>query len=157
MTNSPKFIVALLIPLAIGGISGYITATNVEGWFSTIQKPSFNPPNAVFAPVWTTLYFLMGIGLFLVWKQPKTTYCRTTAIAFFIVQLALNFFWSILFFNLHHPALAFLDIVLLWISILLMTIFFYKVKPLAGLLQIPYICWVSFASVLNYSIWQLNK
>ena len=157
MNNTLKLIIAILIPLAVGGFSGYVTAGGVEGWYATVQKPSFNPPNDLFAPVWTSLYILMGIGLFIVWKQPAGTPYRNTAIAIFIVQLVLNFFWSIIFFKLEKPDVAFADIVLMWIAILLMIIYFIKVKPVAGYIQIPYLCWVSFASVLNFYIWQLNK
>ncbi|MES2775240.1 MAG: TspO/MBR family protein [Bacteroidota bacterium] len=157
MNNTLKLIISIIIPLAVGGISGYLTATGVDSWYATVQKPSFNPPNWIFGPVWTSLYILMGIGLFLVWKQPAATPFRGTAIAIFIVQLVLNFFWSIIFFKLEKPGLAFAEIVILWIAILLMIIYFIKVKPVAGYLQIPYLCWVSFASVLNFYIWNLNK
>ncbi len=157
MNNIVKLIISILIPLAVGGLSGYFTTGGVEGWYATVQKPSFNPPNYLFAPVWTSLYTLMGIGFFLVWKQPASKPYRRTALAVFIVQLVLNFCWSIVFFKLEKPGLAFVEIVLLWISILMMIIYFVKVKPVAGYLQIPYLCWVSFASVLNFYIWYLNK
>lgn len=149
------FIICVLIPLAVGGISGLATTTGLESWYSTLNKPSFNPPDWLFAPVWTTLYALMGISLFLVWQSPESQ-LRKNALIIFSIQLALNFLWSFLFFYFENPGLAFLEIVLLWVSILMMIFYFIKVKPIAGYLQIPYILWVSFASVLNGAIWHLN-
>jgi translocator protein len=157
MNNTVKFIIAIVVPLLVGGLSGYLTIDGVNGWYSTANKPSFNPPNWLFGPVWTALYTIMGISLFLVWKQQKATPFRGAALTIFVVQLVLNFFWSILFFKMAQPGFAFFEIVLMWLSILAMLILFYKVKPIAGYLQIPYLCWVSFASVLNFAIWQLNK
>jgi len=157
MSNTIKLIIAILVPLAVGGISGFFTASGVDGWYAAVQKPTFNPPNWLFGPVWTLLYILMGISLYLIWKQPETTPYRNTAITIFVIQMVLNFCWSFIFFKLQEPGYAFAEIVLMWLSILLMIIYFIKVNPVAGYLQIPYLCWVSFASVLNYSIWQLNK
>jgi len=148
-------IICLLIPLAIGGISGFATATSINDWYVTLNKPSFNPPNYLFAPVWTTLYSLMGISLFLVWKLPKGR-DRNNALLIFALQLTLNFAWSFLFFKFNLPGVALVEIVLLWISILMMIIFFSRVSKLAAYLQIPYLLWVSFASALNGAIWFLN-
>jgi len=156
MNNTLKLIISIAIPLAVGGISGFFTTGGVDGWFATVEKPSFNPPNWLFAPVWTTLYIIMGIGFYLIWKQPADTPYRRPAMIIYVLQLVLNFFWSIIFFKLEQPGFAFAEIILLWFFILLMIIYFIKVKPIAGYLQIPYLCWVSFASVLNYTIWQLN-
>jgi tryptophan-rich sensory protein len=148
-------LICLLIPLAIGGISGFATATSITDWYVTLNKPSFNPPNYLFAPVWTTLYALMGISLFLVWKSPEGR-DRNNALVIFSVQIALNFIWSFLFFKFKLPGVALIEIVLLWTSILMMIIFFKRVSKLAAFLQIPYLLWVSFASVLNAAIWFLN-
>ena len=148
-------LICLLIPLAIGGISGFATATSITDWYVTLNKPSFNPPNYLFAPVWTTLYALMGISLFLVWKSPEGR-DRNNALVIFAVQIALNFIWSFLFFKFNLVGVALVEIVLLWISILMMIIFVRRISKLAAFLQIPYLLWVSFASVLNAAIWFLN-
>jgi translocator protein len=154
--NVIKLLVSLLIPLAVGGISGYLTSEAIPGWYATLQKPSFNPPNWIFGPVWTTLYLLMGIGFFMVWRLPATTPYRNAALGAFAIQLTLNFFWSLIFFRWHQLGWAFAEIICMWIFILITIYLFHKVKPIAGYLQIPYILWVSFASVLNLAIWKLN-
>ena len=149
------FIICLAIPLAVGAISGYITASETEGWFSTLQKPSFNPPNSIFAPVWTTLYILMGISLFMIWDSPKN-WLRKKSLLIFFFQLFFNFWWSIIFFEFHLLFVANIDIVILWGLIIYMITTFKQVKPIAGYINIPYLLWVSFATVLNISIWVLN-
>lgn len=151
-----KLIISLLIPFLVGAISGYFTTSGVNGWYALANKPWFNPPNWIFAPVWTTLYALMGIALFLVWRSGADKAIRQTAITLFAVQLTLNFFWSIIFFKLQQPGWAFAEITLMWIMILVTILWFGKISSTAAWLLVPYICWVSFASVLNYSIWQLN-
>jgi len=151
-----KLVISILIPLLVGAISGFFTMSGVNGWYAVANKPWFNPPNWIFAPVWTTLYVLMGIALFLVWRSDADKAIKQTAIALFVIQLTLNFFWSIIFFRLQQPVWAFAEIILMWIMILLTIIWFGKISPAAAWLLVPYISWVSFASVLNYSIWQLN-
>jgi len=148
-------IICLIIPLAVGGISGFATATSITDWYVTLNKPSFNPPNYLFAPVWTTLYALMGISLFFVWKSSEGR-DRNNALVIFTIQLTLNFIWSFLFFKFNLIGVALVEIVLLWISILMMIIFFRRISKLAAFLQVPYLLWVSFASVLNAAIWLLN-
>jgi len=148
-------LICLLIPLSIGGISGFATAASITDWYVTLNKPSFNPPNYLFAPVWTTLYSLMGISLFLVWRSPEGRN-RNNALFIFAVQMILNFIWSFLFFKFNLIGVALVEIVLLWISILMMIIFFRRVSKLAAFIQIPYLLWVFFASVLNAAIWFLN-
>lgn len=155
MKNILAFIICLLIPMAIGGLSGYITVSEIETWFSNLNKPSFNPPNQLFGPVWTSLYALMGISLFLLWKSPKSLE-RKNAIIIFFVQLFFNFWWSIIFFSFHLLFLAVIDIVLLWLLIIYMIIVFKRVKPVAAYMNIPYLLWVSFATALSISIWHLN-
>ena len=149
-----KLIIALLIPLAVGAISGYFTTTGVNGWYAAAAKPAFNPPNWIFGPVWTTLYALMGIALYLVWKTDAPA--RQTAVILFGVQLALNFAWSFIFFSLKQPGWAFAELLLMWVMILLTIFAFGKISSLAAWLLVPYISWVSFAGVLNYFIWKLN-
>ncbi|MBP6731706.1 MAG: tryptophan-rich sensory protein [Chitinophagales bacterium] len=157
MKTALRFIIALFIPLAIGGLSGFFTADGVTGeWFTNLVKPSFNPPNYLFGPVWTALYALMGVSFFLVLGAPKGEN-RSNAILAFVMQLILNFWWSIFFFNFERPDIALGEIALLWLAIVYMIYTFYKVMPGSGLLQIPYLLWVSFASALNASFWLLNK
>lgn len=150
-----RFILSLLLPLTVGAVAGIATASSVNGWYAMLHKPSFNPPNFIFGPVWTTLYILMGISLFIV-SGDREHAGRRRAFLIFGIQLTLNFLWSFLFFTFHSPGLAFAEIVLLWVSILVMIVVFYRIRPLAGLLQIPYLLWVSFASVLNASVFFLN-
>jgi tryptophan-rich sensory protein len=151
-----KLIIAILIPLIIGAISGFFTSEAVTGWYAAIQKPSFNPPNGIFAPVWTTLYIMMGIALYLVWKQERNTKIWRQALFLFGLQLFLNFCWSLIFFKLEQPGWALVEMVCLWISILLTIIWFSKLSKVSTWLLVPYICWVSFAALLNYEIWRLN-
>jgi tryptophan-rich sensory protein len=155
-SNILKLIASLVIPLAIGAIAGISTSKAIPGWYETLNKPSFNPPNWIFGPVWTTLYFLMGISLFLVWRQNASRE-RNNAILVFITQLVLNFCWSFLFFHFHQIGLALVDIVLLWLCIFLMILLFYKIKPVAAYINIPYILWVTFATLLNAAYYFLNK
>ncbi|HRE38766.1 MAG TPA: tryptophan-rich sensory protein [Chitinophagaceae bacterium] len=157
MSNIVKGIVAIAIPLLVGGASGFFTITGVDSWYQTINKPSWNPPNWVFGPVWTTLYIMMGIALFLVWKEDTSEELKKIAIALFSVQLILNFFWSFIFFNLQQPGWALVEIIAMWFFILLTIFAFVQVNKTAAWLLVPYISWVSFATILNYSIWQLNR
>jgi benzodiazapine receptor len=150
-----RLLVSLLIPLGIGAIAGIFTAEAVPGWYKTLNQPPFNPPNWVFGPVWTTLYILMGISLFLIWKQ-RASRKRNQAIFIFFLQLAFNFGWSFIFFYFNLIGFALIEIILLWISIVLMLVLFYKVKPLAAYINIPYLLWVSFATILNASYYYLN-
>lgn len=138
-----------------GVIGSIFTTPAIPGWYATLQKPSFTPPNWVFGPVWTTLFVMMGISLFLVWRHPSNTAIKR-AILVFGVQLFFNICWSIFFFGLKSPLLAFIDIIFLWIAILLTIIKFYKISAIASLLLIPYLLWVSFASILNLAIVLLN-
>lgn len=157
MSNIVKGIVAIAIPLLVGGASGFFTITGVDSWYQTINKPSWNPPNWVFGPVWTTLYIMMGIALFLVWKEDTSEELKKIAIALFSVQLILNFFWSFIFFNQQQPGWALVEIIAMWFFILLTIFAFAQVNKTAAWLLVPYISWVSFATILNYSIWQLNR
>ena len=151
-----KLVISILIPLLVGAISGFFTTEGVNGWYAVANKPWFNPPNWIFAPVWTTLYIMMGIALFLVWKSEVDKSLKQTAIVLFAVQLTLNFFWSLIFFKMQQPGWAFAEIIAMWLMILLTIIWFKKNSSTAAWLLVPYICWVSFASVLNYFIWKLN-
>ena len=156
MNNSLKLIIAIAIPVAVGAISGFFTATGVESWYQTINKPSWNPPGWIFAPVWTTLYIMMGVALFLVWKSDSSDILKKTAITLFTIQLVLNFFWSFIFFDQHQIGWALVEIIAMWIFILLTIFAFGNISKLAAWLLVPYISWVSFATILNYTIWKLN-
>ena len=156
LSTTWKFIIAIFICETVGIVSGLLTQNETVTWFSTLQKPSWNPPAYLFGPVWTTLFLLMGISLALVWTSNAPEPQKLRAELTFALQLFLNFMWSILFFSCHSPALAFVDI-LLMIVIILMTIGrFARISKGAAWLLIPYLAWVCFASVLNYHIWMLN-
>ncbi|MFC1511198.1 TspO/MBR family protein [Candidatus Margulisiibacteriota bacterium] len=151
--------IKLLISLAVVFLAGFIgqiyTMPSIPTWYATLNKPFFNPPNWIFGPVWTSLYVLMAVAAWLVWQKDWSRAVKI-ALGFFIGQLALNSLWSIIFFGLHLPLWAFIEIIVLWLAILL-TIFKFKAlsQPAAWLL-VPYILWVSFAAVLNLMIVVLN-
>lgn len=145
--------IVLAVWVLISLSAGFIGSRFPPGeWYDSLAKPSFNPPGWVFGPVWTLLYILMGIAVWLVWKEQGFS----TAVYLFMAQLALNALWSYLFFGANKPGLAFLEIILLWVLILLTMILFWRARTAAGVLFIPYLLWVSFASVLNYSLWRMN-
>jgi benzodiazapine receptor len=151
------FFICLFIPLLVGSFSGFLTRYEVNGtWFHLLKKPFFNPPNWLFAPVWTSLYLLMGVSLFIVWNNSSGV-LRKRAVFVFSLQFFLNFCWSILFFYFHMLSASVIDIILLWMCIFWLISEFKEIKPIAGYLQLPYLLWVSFASVLDYSIWLLNR
>ena len=156
MNNAVKLIISIAISVTAGAIAGFFTSTSVASWFQTINKPTWNPPNWVFGPVWTTLYILMGVAFFLVWKSDTSNWLKKTAIVLYAVQLALNFLWSFIFFYLQQPGWALVEIIAMWVAILLTIFAFANVSKTAAWLLVPYICWVSFATILNYSIWKLN-
>jgi len=156
MSSIIKLLIAVAIPLVVGGISGYFTVSGVESWYLTLQKPSWNPPNWIFGPVWTTLYVMMGIALFLVWKEDTSSELKAIAVILFAVQLLLNFFWSFIFFKLEQPGWAFAEILVLWLMLLACIFAFGQVNKTAAWLLVPYISWVSFATILNGTIWKLN-
>ncbi len=155
MNRYLKLVISIVCPLIIGGLSGLATATSVKTWYVTLHKPFFNPPNYLFGPVWTTLYLLMGISLYMIW-QSSAKELKKKAIGIFCLQLFLNFWWSFLFFRFHLIGLAFIEIIFIWISIYWMIRVFSKINTTAAYLQIPYLLWVSFATILNGSIWWLN-
>ncbi|MCE9643540.1 MAG: tryptophan-rich sensory protein [Candidatus Andersenbacteria bacterium] len=154
------FIVACEIAGALGSI---FTAPEITNWYATLTKPMLNPPSWVFGPVWTLLYALMGIAVFLIWEQYRKTKQKKKrkviefALWIFVAQLLLNTMWSIIFFGLHNPALAFLNLLAMWIFIALTIYVFKPINKTAAYLLAPYILWVTFAGYLNFSVWQLNK
>ncbi len=155
MNKILKLILCIVLTVSIGALSGIATASGVRDWYLTLQKPFFNPPNYLFAPVWTILYVLMGVSLYLV-LQSSTTLVKKRAVIIFSIQLALNFLWSFIFFKFHLIGIALLDILCLWFFILGMIAVFYKVNKWASLLQLPYLLWVSFATLLNIAIYNMN-
>jgi len=148
-------IVSILIAQAAGIIGSFFTASSVRTWFVDLVKPAWNPPSWLFGPVWITLYTLMGLSAYIVWQNRDVPGAKL-ALSIYAVQLALNALWSILFFGLRNPGLAFLEIIVLLVFIIVTTVLFWKINTWAGVLLLPYIAWVSFATFLNYSIWQLN-
>ena len=155
MKNLLRFTGCLLLPLLVGGVSGYFTVNAVHSWYPQLNKPFFNPPNYLFGPVWTMLYLLMGVSFYLVLKQPPSA-ARKKAVIVFVVQLVLNFCWSLIFFNFHLLSAALAEILVMWLMILWMIVSFYPISKAASLLQLPYLAWVSFASALNAAIVYLN-
>lgn len=155
MNKYIKLIISIWVPLLIWFTSSYFTFTSINDWYLNLNKPSFNPPNWIFWPVWTSLYILIWISFYLVWINNFWKEKLKVKIIYFL-QLFFNFTWSIAFFYLHSPLLWLVNIAILWILILLNIIYFYRVKKLAWYLMIPYILWVSFASLLNFYIFILN-
>jgi translocator protein len=157
-----KLAIAIIIPQLFGVIGSLFTVPSIPNWYVNLSKPTFNPPAWIFAPVWTILFIMMGVAAFLIWSAHDKTSERQEkmaaklALVIFIVQLALNAFWSIIFFGMHNPGGALVEIVFLWLAILATIIAFFKISKPAAWLLVPYILWVSFASFLNFSIWQLN-
>ncbi|WP_443939748.1 TspO/MBR family protein [Pedobacter sp. MW01-1-1] len=150
------FILNIALPLGIGALGSWATAQSIHTWYPTLNKPSFNPPNAIFAPVWTSLYILMGIAAYLVWTKRKTIQHFPRTIAIYLIQLILNLAWSFIFFYLHEIGFALAEIILLLIVVIFNAYLFYKIHKWAGFLFIPYILWVTFASFLTYNIFILN-
>jgi tryptophan-rich sensory protein len=151
-----RVITAVLICEIVGFIGAFFTVNALTTWYVAIAKPSWNPPTWIFGPVWTLLYTLMGISLYLVWEKARTTREGKEAMVLFGIQLLLNILWSVIFFGLQDPRLSLFEIVLLLASIIATTVLFWRIHKMAGILLIPYIAWVSFATILNFAIWRLN-
>lgn len=152
-----KIILVVVVCVTIGYLSGMVTRDSIITWYPTLVKPVFNPPNWIFAPVWTLLYVMMGIAAGLVWTSNSDEQTTKKAIGFFAIQFGLNALWSYLFFGLHNPLLALIEIFLLLLMIYETYVQFKKIDKVAGMLLLPYLAWVSFATFLNASIWWLNK
>lgn len=180
MKNIIKFIVSILICQAAGVLGSIFTAPAIKTWYAFLEKPSFSPPDFVFAPVWVVLFLLMGIALYLVWAknwhievkageaERKTwnpisrklltgSWREENAVLIFSLQLILNVLWSVIFFGLKSPGLAFFEILMLWFAILYTIINFYRISKASSFLLLPYLLWVTFAAVLNLSVWLLNS
>ena len=156
--NIVKLVICCAVPLLVGIMGSlFMTADTLGNWYANLHKPSFNPPNWIFGPVWTTLYILMGISAFLVWRKGLENKLVRVALVCFIVQLFLNAIWTPLFFGLHSPLLGLIDIILLLSAIDLTTILFLRISKPAALLLVPYVLWVLFATILNASIYLSNR
>jgi tryptophan-rich sensory protein len=145
----------IAVCLGAAGLGAMATAPEIGGWYSTLRKPSWNPPNAAFGPVWTTLYLMMAVAGWLMWSVAGLR-ASTVQLALFTIQLVLNVAWSWIFFRLHRPDYAFAEIIVLWIAIAATMAAFFRRSTAAGWLLVPYLVWVSFAVCLNFAIWQLN-
>jgi tryptophan-rich sensory protein len=149
------FVVSLVVCLLAADLGAWFTSQSLEPWYAQLRKPGFAPSNWVFGPVWTTLYLLMAIAAWLVWRA-RTRTPALYPLLLFAMQLSLNVAWSFCFFYLRRPELALADIILLWLAILATLLAFLQSSGPAGCLMAPYLLWVSFAAGLNYSIWRLN-
>ena len=151
-----RIILCVIICLAVGYLSSIVTQSSIKTWYPTITKPSFNPPNWVFAPVWTTLFFLMAVALYIIWSGRNKKKTRKKAVQLYFGQLAANVAWSGIFFGLHSIGLAFIEIIFLLILITYCLLAFSRINRAAGWLMFPYFLWVCFATVLNLSLWLVN-
>lgn len=150
-----RLIVSLIICQLAGFIGSLFTTPAIPEWYASLQKPSFTPPNWLFSPVWIFLYLLMGVTLYLLWQTASKKGAKL-ALLLFSIQLVLNMLWSVIFFGLKSPMVAFIEILVLWVAIILTMTKSLKVARVAGYLLLPYIIWVSFAAVLNFFLWKLN-
>lgn len=155
MKNTIKLFISIILCLSVGFIGSLVTTPSISTWYLALQKPFIAPPNWVFAPVWTILFILMGVSLYSVWTK-KTKINKNSAYLFFGIQLVLNFLWSYIFFGLHLPSIAFIEIIILWVFILLTILNFRKISQISANLLTPYILWVSFAAILNLSFVIVN-
>lgn len=156
MRTALKLIIAITVSELVGIVGSVFTAPSVASWYAELAKPVINPPAWVFGPVWTTLFALMGIAAFLVWREGLERKSVKIALGIFIGQLVFNTLWSIIFFGLHSPGGALVEIVFLWLAIAATIVAFARIFKPAAWLLLPYILWVSFAIYLNYALWTLN-
>lgn len=150
-----KLILCVAGVMIAGGLGGIATSASVNGWFTTLTKPSFNPPNYLFGPVWTMLYIFIGIGFYLILQSNGLD--KRRAVILFIAQMFLNVAWSFIFFYFKQPGWAFVEIIILWCLIIAMIVTYSRINKWAAWLQVPYLTWVSFATLLNGSLWYLNR
>lgn len=152
-----KLLISIVICLIAGALGSFFTAPAIPTWYSTLIKLPIAPPNWVFFPVWTALFIMMGISLFLVWQKGFQNQHVKTALLIFAAQIILNVLWSAMFFGLRSPIAGLIEISILWIFILVMILKFMRISRVSGLLLIPYIVWVTFAAIINFFIWRLNS
>jgi tryptophan-rich sensory protein len=156
IASYPKLAAAVLFCVIVGSLGSLVTVTGPGSWYASLEKPFFTPPGWVFAPVWITLFTLMGIALYLIWESGTGKRDVRVALGIFGAQFALNVIWSFLFFGLQSPLLGFIEIILLWGMIVATIVAFYRVRKMAAYLLVPYIAWVTIASALNGSIYFMN-
>ena len=152
-----KISIAVVVCLLVGFLSGLSTAESIETWYAYLEKPFFNPPDWIFAPVWTALYILMGLAVAIIWHQGWSNQAVQNAVMIFLAQLILNATWSVVFFGMQSTMGALVIILILWTLILICIRRFLRIKKFAAYLMVPYFLWVSFATVLNASIVYLNQ
>jgi len=150
--NVPALIGWLLLCFVPAATAIYVST---GGWYAALNKPAWNPPPWIFGPVWSTLYAMMAVAAWLVWREGGWKW-QGLALGIFMIQWLLNALWTPLFFGMHRPGLAFAEIIALWLAITVTLLLFWRARPLAGLLLTPYLAWVSFAAFLNFTIWRLN-
>lgn len=155
INNLPKLLLSIALCEGAGIIGSIFTFSAIPTWYKTLIKPEFSPPNFLFGPVWTTLFLLMGISVYLIWTSGKKNI--KDALLLFWIHLFFNTSWSIMFFGLRSPFLGLLNILILWILIVVVVYKFWKINKWSGILLLPYLAWVSFATILNYNIWLLNR
>ncbi|OGN04088.1 MAG: TspO protein [Candidatus Yanofskybacteria bacterium RIFCSPHIGHO2_02_FULL_44_12b] len=156
LNNFWKLAIAIAITETAGIVGSLFTVSEIPGWYTGLIKPALNPPGYIFGPTWTILYALMGIAAFLIWKTGWEQKRVKIALGIFILQLLLNAAWSIIFFGLHSPFWALIDIAAMWLAVIWTMVKFYPIRKKASYLLLPYIAWIAFAAYLNYMIWVLN-
>ncbi|MBU2025937.1 MAG: TspO/MBR family protein [Patescibacteria group bacterium] len=154
--NYKRLIISLALPQLAGLIGSIFTTPAIPGWYASLIKPSFSPPNWLFGPVWISLYFLMGISIYLIWQRAQKNKKAQKVLWLFWIHLFFNAIWSIIFFGLQNPGLALVDLAVIWVLIIILMIKFWPINKWSTYLLIPYLLWVSFAGVLNFFIWRLN-
>ena len=154
--NYKRLSISIFLCQLVGWMGAIFTAEAIPNWYETLEKPFFSPPNWVFGPVWTLLYLMMGISVYLIWQRIEENKAAKTAFVLFWIHLAFNASWSLVFFNLKNLALALINILIIWSLIIILMIKFWNIDRRSSYLLIPYLFWVTFATALNYSIWMLN-
>jgi len=154
--NYKRLLISLILPQLAGVVGSFFTVSAIPTWYAGLIKPDFSPPNWLFAPVWVILYLMMGVAVYLIWQQLDKVKTAKNFLAVFWIHLFFNATWSIIFFGLQNPGIAFVNIIIIWLFILALLIKGWVIDKRAAYLLIPYFLWVSFASVLNYFIWYLN-
>jgi translocator protein len=152
-----KLVASIALCQSAGLLGSFFTVPAIPTWYATLNKPAFSPPSWLFGPVWISLYTLMGISLFMVWNTTQKNPPLKKALIFFFIQLVLNALWSVFFFGLRSPLAALIEMVFLWPAIVVTIFYFIKLSRRAGILLLPYLAWVSFAFILNFSLWVLNR
>ena len=152
-----KFVASIALCQSAGLLGSFFTFPAIPTWYATLNKPAFSPPGWLFGPVWISLYTLMGISLFLVWNTTENRPQFKKALIFFFIQLIFNALWSVFFFGFRSPLAGLIEMVFLWSAIVVTIFYFIKLSRWAGMLLLPYLAWVSFAFILNFSLWVLNR